>query len=492
MKKKLVSMLLCTAMMATMLTGCGGDSAGDTTPAADTATEAETETEAEPEAAPEADADAETEAEPEAEADAEAATGELAYTGDLNIMHFSTSEESEGNGGSDGFRTMIAEWKEAHPDINLVENVLANDEYKTQIATLAAADDLPDVFLLQGMNTKAWAEQGLVMDLTDIIAQSPYAADYQEAYYTPFKTSDGKIYALPALTGGTCTVVIYDKQMWKDAGFDSFPATWDEVLQAKDYFSGEGIDTIAFGNSGKWQANSCFLSTVGTMFTGKEWFQSMIDKGGAAFTDAEQVAALQFAQDAFASGVFNADFNAVSNEDAREYYISGDAAAFIGGNWDVSYVMATLLEADEEKYNNIGFATFPSIEGAKMSNVQNIGMGYGMAINAKLADDPDKLAAAVDLIYKLTGADFSNFVASNYALGGLTKVDDVDLSAFDQITQDFYNWSYVDTEPCEIYDSYISSAVWDVYNTELQDLLNGDTDAETVAADAQAAYEANY
>ena len=92
-------------------------------------------------------------------------------------------------------------------------------------ATLAAADDLPDVFLLQGMNTKAWAEQGLVMDLTDVVNNSPYAADYKQDYFTPFKDGDGKIYGLPVLTGGTCTVVVYDKQMWKDAGYDSFPAT---------------------------------------------------------------------------------------------------------------------------------------------------------------------------------------------------------------------------------------------------------------------------
>jgi len=122
-------------------------------------------------------------------------------------MHYSTSEESEGNGGSDGFRTMLAEWKEANPNVNLSENVLANDEYKTQ------------------MNTKAWAEQGLVMDLTDVVNNSPYAADYKQDYFTPFKDGDGKIYGLPVLTGGTCTVVVYDKQMWKDAGYDSFPAT---------------------------------------------------------------------------------------------------------------------------------------------------------------------------------------------------------------------------------------------------------------------------
>ena len=162
---------------------------------------------------------------------------------------------------------MLAEWKEANPDINLVENVLANDEYKTQIATLAAADDLPDVFLLQGMNTKSWAEQGLVMDLTDVIAQSPYAADYKEAFFTPFKDADGKIYALPALTGGTCTVVVYDAQMWADAGYDSFPTTWEEVEAADAYFEEQGIDTIAFGNGGQWQLNSDFVSCLGYQYT---------------------------------------------------------------------------------------------------------------------------------------------------------------------------------------------------------------------------------
>ena len=214
----------------------------------------------------------------------EVAKTDLAYKGDLEIMHFSTSEESEGNGGSDGFRTVLAAWNEAHPDINLVENVLANAEYKTQVATLAAAGDLPDVFLLQGMNTKQWAEQGLIMDLTDTIKASPYYDSYEQNYFTPFKDGE-KIYGYPVLTGGTCTVVIYDKQMWKDAGFEEFPTTWEDVEKASEYFNEQGIDTIAFGNGGKWQANSCFLSTLGNRYTGPDWFQSLIDKSGAKFTD---------------------------------------------------------------------------------------------------------------------------------------------------------------------------------------------------------------
>ena len=57
------------------------------------------------------------------------AATELEYKGEISLMHYSTSEESQGNGGSDAFRTTIAGWKEAHPDITLNENVIANAEY---------------------------------------------------------------------------------------------------------------------------------------------------------------------------------------------------------------------------------------------------------------------------------------------------------------------------------------------------------------------------
>lgn len=482
MKKKVLSVLLASSMVAGILAGCGSSSSTTEAPAADASTEAAAEEEA-----------------PAEEATTEAAAEEtdsaaLAYTGTLNLMHYSTSEESEGNGGSDGFRTMIANWKEAHPDIDLQENVLANDEYKTQIATMAAAGDLPDVFLLQGMNTKSWAAQGLILDMTDIIKESPYYADYNQDYFTPFKDGD-KLYGLPVLTGGTCTVVIYDKAAWADAGFDSFPDNWDDVKKADEYFKANGYDgTIAFGNGGQWQANSDFLSCLGDRYTGKEWFQHIIDGDGqASFTDDTFVAALQFTQDIFQSGIFNNDFNSVTNEDAREYFIAGDYPAFIGGNWDESYIAATLKEEDEDAYNNLGFAVLPQpADATEDPNSQNIGLGYAMAINSKVADDPDKLAACIDFCEYVTGPEFATYVAENYALGGLTKVADVDLSGFDEVTQGFYNYSYVDTTPCEIYDSYVDPAVWSVCNTGLQELMNGKGTAADLAADIQAAYEENY
>ncbi len=166
-------------------------------------------------------------------------------------------------------------------------------------------------------------------------------------------------------------------------------------------------------------------------------------------------------------------------------------AAYICGNWDVSYIQASLKDSD--LYNTTKFAVIPQSEGATASyKTHATGLGYAVAISPDVADDPDKLAAAVDLVYEVTGPAFAEYVAVNYALGGLTKVENVDLSGFDQFTRDFYNYNYVDNTPCEIYDSYISSAVWDVLNTDLQDMLNGDAKPEEVAANAQKAYEENY
>jgi len=474
MKKKLLSSLLTVAMVTALLAGCGstGEAATTETPAAEETAEV-----------------AETAEAVETETADAAATDGLAYQGDIEFMHYSTEEEAKGNGGSDGLRTMISEWETANSGITLTQSILANTEYKTQIATLAAADDLPDMFLLQGMDTKKWSEDGLVMDLTDVVANSPDNAQYNMDLATPFE-SDGKIYGIPALTGGTCTAIVYDAALWKEAGFDTFPTTWDDVLKAKEYFDSKGITTIGFGNADTWQANSTFLTVIGNRFTGSDWFTSLVDNSGAAFTDQEFIDALTFTKDIFASGVFNKDFNAITHYDAREYYISGQCAAYIGGNWDMSYIGTTLGESNPELAATSKLAVFPQPTNATgATDTHAYGLGYAVAINPKVAEDPDKLAACIDLAYKVTGTGFADYVSGKWALSGFAKPSSVDLSKFDQMTQDLYNFTYVDYPTCQIYDSYISSSLWGVLNTDLQAMMNGDMEPETVAENAQIAYE---
>jgi raffinose/stachyose/melibiose transport system substrate-binding protein len=408
---------------------------------------------------------------------------------EINLMHFSTSEEvSNKNGGATALRYAIDQYQKKHPDINLVLNVLANNEYKEKIATLSAANDLPDVFMLQGMNTASWSKQGLIADLTDAVAKSPYSKNYDQKKFYTF-TANGKRYAIPALAEGTCCVVVYNKAVWAKAGYKTFPATWDEMIKAKDAIQKTGAKYVcSFGNRDKWQIDSCFLSTVGDRFTGSDWTYSMIENRGAKFTDANFLAALKFTQDIFQSGIFNPDFNVVSNNDSNDYYILGQSASAICGNWDVSYIYAN---ADKDVIENTGFAVLPQPSGATASyKTHDTGQGYGLAISSKVASDPKKLAACVDLIEYLTGPVFADYLAKNFALSSVYKVQNVDLSKFDAYTRDFYK--FYENPGCEIYDSYINSAVIDVLNTNLQTMLNGTLTPEQVAQTAQAKYDEVY
>ncbi len=471
MKKKVLSALLSVAMVSALLVGCGGKTAetAETSPATEAA-EATT-------------------AEASTEAATDAASSELAYKGEIEFMHFSTAEEENSkNGGATAMRYAIGEWEKAHPDITLTQNVLANKDYKPKIATLAASDSLPDVFLLQGMNTASWADQGLVLDLTDAIKNSPYYDKYNQSYFYAFTAAD-KQYALPALTAGTCCQVLYNKEVFKAAGFDEFPETWADLMKAQDKIKAQGVDYVmSFANGDAWQADSCFLSTLGDRFTGADWTYSLIENTGSKFTDKPFVDALAATKDIFGSGLFNPDFNSAPQQTGNDYYIAGKSASVICGNWDATYVYTN---ADPELIKNTGIAVLPQPDGATASQkTHDIGMGFGLAINPKVAEDPDKLAACLDLIYEITGPTFADYVAQNFALTGLTQTQDVDLSKFDQFTQDTYN--YNSNPACEIYDSYIDSAVIGVLNQSIQAMLSGQMTPEEVAEATQKEYESVY
>ncbi|MDR1419223.1 MAG: extracellular solute-binding protein, partial [Treponema sp.] len=275
----------------------------------------------------------------------------------LTFHHFSTEQEvRDGNAGATAFRYAIAEWEKAHPNVNLEQTILDNDSWKVKTATLASANDLPDVALMQGMWTKEWVANNLVIPLDDIIKASSHGSKYKAGLFEPFRV-DGKIYGIPILATGSCTVIAYDSKLWADAGFSSFPERWEDVEKAAVYFKSKSIDTFAFGNGGQWQINSTWLSAVGDRFTGPDWFFNIINrKNNASFEDKAFVDSLRFTQRVFQSGIFNKDFNAVNNEVARDYFISGQSAAVICGNWDITYIGQY---APPELKSRIKFAVIP-------------------------------------------------------------------------------------------------------------------------------------
>lgn len=124
MKKKLLSVLLCTAMTATMLAGCGGGS-GDSAQAP-AAEEPAAETPAAEEPAAEA---------PAAEEPAAAASDEEA-----EIYMFISSPEY-----ADAINTLIEEYKTVVPNVTINYETTQND-YPTLLKAKLNSGEVPEIF----------------------------------------------------------------------------------------------------------------------------------------------------------------------------------------------------------------------------------------------------------------------------------------------------------------------------------------------------------
>ena len=465
MKRKAASLILATAMTMSLLAGCGST-------ASTTATEATTQ-------AAETTESVATEA-------TTTESAEVTYKGEITMMHYSTQEEIDGgNAGATTLVNTVDNWVAKHPDITLSQNVLANKDYKPKIATLAASDSLPDVFFLQGMDAQSFSDQGLILDLTQYVDASPYKDKYDMSKFYPF-TKDDKYYAIPAMQDGSCTLVAYNAKAWEAAGYSEFPKTWDEVISAQSKLEEQGYKyAVSFANGDAWQGTSIWLSTFGDRFTGSDWTFSIIENTGAKFTDKVFVDALQATNDVLNSGVFNPDYNSASQQVGNDAYVAGLSAAAVGGNWDAAYIKGN---ADQELIDNTKFAVLPQPKGATGSeNTHATTMGYGLAINAKVAEDPEKLAACIDLIETLSGPEYADYLAENFAAKTMCAAGEIDLSKFDQWDQDMYN--YYENPGCSVYDTYIDASVMGVMNSGIQAMLNGSKTAEELAAEIQAKYE---
>ena len=199
------------------------------------------------------------------------------------ICHQSRSNIGEG-GFTTGFFGALDAWQEEHPDVEVKVEEMDQTAYQTKINSLGASGDIPDLFMMKGSWTKTFVENGWVSDIT---AELDADQEWKNAYIKggfDAATRDGKNYGVPQESMST-GMVYYNSDMWKEIGYETFPETWDELLDAVDKFKEKGITPFVMGNKPNWPAESCWLSTLGDRFTGPEWTQSILDGSGAKFTD---------------------------------------------------------------------------------------------------------------------------------------------------------------------------------------------------------------
>lgn len=399
---------------------------------------------------------------------------------ELSIAHQYAREDIANSHDGTIWNEMTDAYVAAHPNVKFNVMGINQAELAVKLQAQAAADDLPDVFMQKGSWVSNFVKNDLVLDFTSYLEKTPWKDAYKPATLDPFKR-DGKIYGMPVQFAST-SFVYYNADLWKSIGYDTFPSDWNEIKAAAKKFTDKGIVPFSAGNKDKWFFESCWLSTVGDRFTGTEWTRNIIENNGKAkFTDPDFVASLKFLQDLAPAGLFNADFNSITNTQSISLYAEAKAATTVDGYWAISSI---LNQATPETIKATKMAIIPPVPNQKGDpNMISGGGGWSIAANNHLEGAKRDLAA--DYCLYITGVDYSTKLAENYGEIGACNVKEVDMTKFDQLTQDYVALANkVGYTP--IYDIEMDGAVIEVMNTAMQEMLNGAKTAEQVAKEIQA------
>lgn len=166
--------------------------------------------------------------------DSKSNDGEI--SGDLEIQYF------VGGYGDSWWKEVIADFKEAYPDVNIIEN--AGPNINEEMRSRWVSNNPPDVVYIDGAGSSEtqMVEDGQLMNLTEWVES--IELDNGDKLIDSFIVNpgkfDGKIYSLPLVfdTWGTW----YDKALFEEKGYQ-VPTDFESFMSSmKEIKENEGID----------------------------------------------------------------------------------------------------------------------------------------------------------------------------------------------------------------------------------------------------------
>lgn len=329
MKKKVLSLLLSTAMVATLLAGCGGskeakeDSAADTV-AEETAAAAETETATEDAAADE---------------DAAQATETLGIGDEPVTITILAGQSTTDTGTEDMISEAVAK---VYPNITLEWECVGWNDLAPKMQQYMQSG-LPDIIIGKGQDVATYAPLGVLGDLTDTAAVDRVLDDA-----TAGVTVDGKVYGVVynALYQG----VYYNRALFDQYGVE-IPTTQEELQAAIDTFNEAGITPFASHFVDGWSIGNVTMQfAINGVFNQYPTWGDDFRDGKVSFVDSEEYKTCYEYNKLIYDNTFEDTFSLEQTEcDAR--MVNGEAAMKVSGAWSIQ----NFLDIDE----SFDFGIFP-------------------------------------------------------------------------------------------------------------------------------------
>lgn len=232
-----------------------------------------------------------------------------------------------------------------------------NEQMKTKLATLMAANDAPDVFFTYELAyLEPFVNGGKVADLTSYLENDPEWKDTFAEGTLELLMCDDKNYAIP--TQISLCVMFYNKQIFEENNVE-VPTTYEEFMQVCETLKGNGVVPMAMSGADAW-IPAQFVQQIACGMSGTELFYDIVD-GSEKWNNEVHVKAAEEVVKMAEAGYFQDGYIGMSPEETTDMFLNGKAAMYFQGTWDATNVTeklgenggAFVMPAYDEQYNNI-------------------------------------------------------------------------------------------------------------------------------------------
>ncbi|WP_151733554.1 extracellular solute-binding protein [Paenibacillus tengchongensis] len=256
--------------------------------------------------------------------------------------------------------TQIVEaYEQEHPNVNIKQEVLENEQYKNKLKVLSASNELPDVGITWAAGfIEPYVKGDLFAPLDDILGgeqlKDKFVAGTTEAYKV-----DGITYALP-IELNICPVY-YNKDIFERYDLQ-VPSTYEEFKEVVKTLADAGVAPIALGNKDRW-TGSIWYMYLADRLAGSETL-SKATSAAVSFDDPGLIRAAAEVQNLVNMKAFNPGYNGLSNEEGKLEFTDEKAAMYLTGTWELPNFTAN-PDIPQEFKDKVGFFKFPTVDGGK-------------------------------------------------------------------------------------------------------------------------------
>lgn len=270
---------------------------------------------------------------------------------------------------------IVQMWNEAHPEMPVEHSIIAHEDFKQAIRAYLTADPAPDVLTwFAGNRARFFIDKGLVMDISDMWAANKFNETYAPGFQA-LATLNGKQYFVP--TSYYWWAIYFRPSLFKQAGIEKAPETFDELLTACDKLNAVGIAPFALGDRFKWPTAAWF-DYLNMRTNGPQFHIDLTDLK-VPYTDPKVKKTFENWKLLIDHKCFMEDHAAYDWQEAIDPMVQGKAAMYLMGAFITdSY--------PDDKESDLDFFRFPIIDPALPIGEDAPTDGFFMAATARNAE----------------------------------------------------------------------------------------------------------